>query len=183
MELAVGIEFTKIFTVSMGWLVGCCDYFVLREGMDRFPQTRAQQWEVGGDMFRKKSPTDWVKSLGVRRDQPFCPFFFVERRRFADQSWRVISRNMPKWKRNPTHIFGGQLWMSMSHKWGWFQSDNFLGAFLKWVFQPSFQWCLLPWETFISNFAGLKLNVKKNNRNTGGIMQTCNVLVLHGTFF
>ena len=120
------LEFTKIFTVGMGWLVGCCDYFVLPEGMDSLKQEH-NKWEVGGEHIRKKSPTDWVKFSEWEEVTIFLPFFFSWKEDLL--SWRVSFTKYARWKRNLTHIFGGQLWMS--HKWGWFQSDNFFRGWKK----------------------------------------------------
>lgn len=161
----------------VGWMLWLLFSFAGRDG---FPQTRAQQMGNGWWDIRKKSPTDWVKFSEWEEVTIFLPFFFVERR-FADQSWRVIFTKYARWKRNLTHIFGGQLWMS--HKWGWFQSDNFFRGWKKnEFFKRVFSDVYYHGRHLSATLQAWNLTWKKKE-NTGGIMQTCNVLVLHGIFF
>lgn len=156
-EVAVGIH--QDFYRGHG-MVGWMLWLFCFAGRDGFPQTRAQQMGSGWWTYSKKKSYRLSEILGVRGGHNLFALFFSWKEDLL--SWRVSFTKYARWKRNLTHIFGGQLWMS--HKWGWFQSDNFFRGWKKKVFQPSFQWCLLRWETFISNFAGLKLNVKKNRK-------------------
>lgn len=130
-EVAVGIH--QDFYRGHG-MVGWMLWLFCFAGRDGFPQTRAQQMGSGWWTYSKKKSYRLSEILGVRGGHNLFALFFSWKEDLL--SWRVSFTKYARWKRNLTHIFGGQLWMS--HKWGWFQSDNFFRGWKKKSFSTEF---------------------------------------------